>query len=1357
MAENITATTAWDLIDALENLVPSSDNTSGATTATVMNIDDDGTVWVLLPGAETNTPVNGVTLAEVQPGDVVQVTIRDGQLSITGNATTPSIGQSQVDTSVEPIVNSINAVSIVTQQLQAEKANITELRATNATIQNLEADTAKVHDLTADQLTSTVGYIETLGANNISTSDLVADHATVNDLDTNYAKIDLANVGTGVVKTAMIDDAAIKTAKIDNGAITSALIRDGAVTNEKVLALSANKLTAGTIDASSINVTNLRADSLIVTKLNGQPVFGGYEAVNSNASGYSSMNPSAQGWYEISNGQMVQTSDTVVDMTKAYYTTSASVSLYDQSYIDSLETDLNNRIDGAIETFSGSDIPTLTNYPYTNWYDTTTNPVTDNRTEHIGDLYYVVNSESDSNGYCYRFYYDNTTHSYRWILIKDSDVTKALSDISDLQKFESNTTSWIDETDEGLETIRTNHTELSGRVDVTVKASVQLWFTKNGTDAPDRPSSQVISDSTSGNDWRTVVPAYDILYPNYFYCWQYLYSNDTYGWSAVIRDIAMEESQAQARTALSTANTNIMSSVVLWYTSNSTTPPSKPYTDGSSSYVTSTDSSSNGWRLVVPTYSSDTPYYHYCYQQQRGDGTYQWTTPTYDQATSDAMNTAKAALPAATFMTFEETTFKTVTDTVDEQKTTITQFGKTLEDNGISSTTNITNTVNSVRQTVSTNSSSISNLTSTLGTNPDGTTKDEDIVHRTSVIEQDLSGITTRVTDTEMHIAGTFATSSTESAVQDKIATIVPTISNWKLVTGVSITVKFTNENTHATPRLNVNATGAKTITDHNGNALTEIVSKWKAGAAYSFTYDGTNWRLQDSLLASRMSTAESTITQHASAIDAKVSKDGVIAAINLSTEQSDGSVAKISASKVEIDGTAIFNAISNDISAAITDGTTDLVLNTNAVTRTQRIYYRSSVSAKPTVMPTEWVTKSTNSWATIETSVSNWSLKVTPIANGNGASVTKYPYLWTCEQREMADGTLAYTTVLLDGSTTVIDGGSLIAGTVTANSINVSDLYALNAKIGGFTIDSTSLYTGSAVTSNANNAVAFASSDFKRTLLSKRRGKLRLAIGNKFGVDGEGNLFSSGANITGINAGNITGGKINASLLKASKISDSDGANSWDLRPGKGKLITTKMVAKDAKVTGNLYITTSSKSAITLATSKYPKAALSKKKPGKIAAIKYANASCIGLHIQNHWINFIAASSDTNLFNTSKRLTYGRICGGYMYDVTGTISPTYTSKNKAIKATFDTPCICIDGPLNIVSPIVKMNHKKTFSGVLHIHGILYKKNKKNCVGNVNLYFNNGLLYNVTGTSSLLTITKHTNQWDYSGLAALGI
>ena len=81
--------------------------------------------------------------------------------------------------------------------------------------------------------------------------------------------------------------------------------------------------------------------------------------------------------------------------------------------------ELQDQIDGAIETWFYDPVPTLTNQPAVNW-------ATDkDKNTHLGDLYY------DSNGKAYRFQLTGTT--YEWKVLTDSDITKALADAKKAQ------------------------------------------------------------------------------------------------------------------------------------------------------------------------------------------------------------------------------------------------------------------------------------------------------------------------------------------------------------------------------------------------------------------------------------------------------------------------------------------------------------------------------------------------------------------------------------------------------------------------------------------------------------------------------------------------------------------------------------------------------------------------------------------------------------------------------------------------------------------------------------------------------------------------------------------------------------
>lgn len=83
--------------------------------------------------------------------------------------------------------------------------------------------------------------------------------------------------------------------------------------------------------------------------------------------------------------------------------------------------ELQNQVDGAIETWFYDGVPTLKNAPAISWK-------TDNdKKTHLGDLYY-----DNKTGKAYRFAKDGST--YEWIIITDTELTKALKDSSQALK-----------------------------------------------------------------------------------------------------------------------------------------------------------------------------------------------------------------------------------------------------------------------------------------------------------------------------------------------------------------------------------------------------------------------------------------------------------------------------------------------------------------------------------------------------------------------------------------------------------------------------------------------------------------------------------------------------------------------------------------------------------------------------------------------------------------------------------------------------------------------------------------------------------------------------------------------------------
>ena len=77
--------------------------------------------------------------------------------------------------------------------------------------------------------------------------------------------------------------------------------------------------------------------------------------------------------------------------------------------------ELQNQVDGAIETWFYDGVPTLENAPAISW------KTNNDKKIHLGDLYY-----DNKTGKAYRFAKDSNT--YKWAIITDTDIAKALSD-----------------------------------------------------------------------------------------------------------------------------------------------------------------------------------------------------------------------------------------------------------------------------------------------------------------------------------------------------------------------------------------------------------------------------------------------------------------------------------------------------------------------------------------------------------------------------------------------------------------------------------------------------------------------------------------------------------------------------------------------------------------------------------------------------------------------------------------------------------------------------------------------------------------------------------------------------------------
>lgn len=118
--------------------------------------------------------------------------------------------------------------------------------------------------------------------------------------------------------------------------------------------------------------------------------------------------------------KVAQTAQSTADVAKKAAETNASDLANAVSKFDGDISGLKDQIDGAIQTWFYDGLPTADTEPEVNW---TTDK---DRQTHLGDLYY-----DNQTGFCYRYMSQNGIYS--WARIKDTEVTKALSDAAKAQ------------------------------------------------------------------------------------------------------------------------------------------------------------------------------------------------------------------------------------------------------------------------------------------------------------------------------------------------------------------------------------------------------------------------------------------------------------------------------------------------------------------------------------------------------------------------------------------------------------------------------------------------------------------------------------------------------------------------------------------------------------------------------------------------------------------------------------------------------------------------------------------------------------------------------------------------------------
>ena len=291
-----------DLASQFAKVTNDKKKTSSESTHYGTVVKYNGEQYVRLDGSDLLTPVSSTTVNE--DGDRVIVTIKNHNATITGNTSTPSASNKDLQSTngkVEEIGNQITEFEIIVADkvstkeldavngridnlvsdnvtikgtLTAQNADIENLKAENATITGtLTANKADIDSLKANKLDATVAdityaTIENLDATNaqihnleatygefvdLATERFEADEAKITDLETTRLTAEQAELKYANIDFANITEAAIETFYAKSGVIQDVVISDGQVTGTLVgVTIKGDLIEGGTIVADKL-------------------------------------------------------------------------------------------------------------------------------------------------------------------------------------------------------------------------------------------------------------------------------------------------------------------------------------------------------------------------------------------------------------------------------------------------------------------------------------------------------------------------------------------------------------------------------------------------------------------------------------------------------------------------------------------------------------------------------------------------------------------------------------------------------------------------------------------------------------------------------------------------------------------------------------------------------------------------------------------------------------------------------------------------------------------------------------------------------------------------------------------------
>lgn len=204
---------------AIDAKIERAKKRDGQMLATVTRVDNDGTTWVHVYGGAQETPVRNMTSA-ASVGDTVNVVFSGLSCMGIGNVSSPSASQSQVTKAVSASADLIKGI--------------------------MDDRTLQLKLLIADRVAT-----KELDAEMANILNAAIDNATINALNAKYAHVDAANIDTAAIQEAWVEKLLVE---------TSLLAKEGTIFKLDAIQADAANITTGTLDVRRLIITREEVD-----------------------------------------------------------------------------------------------------------------------------------------------------------------------------------------------------------------------------------------------------------------------------------------------------------------------------------------------------------------------------------------------------------------------------------------------------------------------------------------------------------------------------------------------------------------------------------------------------------------------------------------------------------------------------------------------------------------------------------------------------------------------------------------------------------------------------------------------------------------------------------------------------------------------------------------------------------------------------------------------------------------------------------------------------------------------------------------------------------------------------------------